>query len=90
MILLRGKSLVDASELLDELRAEMAERRLVNRATDIPFGKVTFSCGVADVFSHGNPRAALRAADEALYRAKAEGRNRIAVAPRPQASSLAA
>lgn len=90
VILLRGKSLVEASELLDELRAEMAERRLVNRATDVPFGKVTFSSGIADVFSQGNPRAALKAADEALYRAKAEGRNRIAIAPRPQPGSLAA
>ncbi len=90
VILLRGKSLLEASELLDELRAEMAERRLVNRATDVPFGKVTFSGGIADVLSHGSPRAALKAADEALYRAKAEGRNRIAVAPRPQAATLPA
>jgi len=41
---------------------------------------VTFSAGIADVFAHGEPRHALKAADAALYRAKQEGRNRIVVA----------
>ena len=58
-----------------------AERRLVNRVTDEPFGTVTFSAGVADVWSHPSRSDALRAADAALYRAKQEGRNRIVVAP---------
>jgi diguanylate cyclase len=80
VVLLRGQSLHSAWEVLDDLRAQMAERRMVNRQTDQPFGKVTFSGGIADVFAFPDPRAALRAADKALYRAKAEGRNRILVA----------
>jgi diguanylate cyclase len=82
VVLLRGKALNEAWEVLDTARQTMAERRLVNRASDVPFGQVTFSGGIADVFAHGDPRAALKAADEALYRAKAEGRNRIQIAPR--------
>lgn len=85
VVLLRGRSLHQAWELLDDARSALAERRMVNRATDAPIGKVTFSAGIADVFSFADPRAALRAADKALYRAKAEGRNRIMVAePTPE------
>ena len=50
--------------------------------SDSVIGMVTFSGGVADVFGYESPRLALRAADESLYRAKEEGRNRICVAGR--------
>ena len=79
-VLFRGKTLRQAFERLDEAREEIANRRLVNRATDVPFGRVSFSGGVADLFAFKSKSAALKAADEALYRAKAEGRNRIAIA----------
>ena len=80
VVILRGKTLHEAWELLDEARAAQAERRLVDRDDGRPIGKVTFSGGIANAFAHGDPRGALRAADEALYRAKREGRNRIRTA----------
>ncbi len=75
VVLFRGKTLDDAWAVLDNARDEMSERRLINRATDVPFGKITFSGGIADVFAHATPREALKAADDALYQAKHDGRN---------------
>jgi diguanylate cyclase len=80
VVLFRDKSLEDAVLALDALRQELAARKFVNRATDSPIGQITFSGGVTDVFLHADRRAALRAADIALYRAKEGGRNRIEVA----------
>ncbi|MFC3173404.1 GGDEF domain-containing protein [Novosphingobium bradum] len=81
VVLLRGRTMDQAFALLDSAREHLAERRMVNRATDVPFGKVTFSAGLADVFATSDPRAALKAADTALYAAKKDGRNRIVRAP---------
>ncbi|MFY7835218.1 MAG: diguanylate cyclase domain-containing protein [Novosphingobium sp.] len=79
-ILFRALTPQKAWDRLDRAREELAERRLVNRATDMPFGRITFSGGIADVFAYANKSDALRAADEALYAAKQAGRNQIMLA----------
>ncbi len=76
-VLWRGHTVDQAWKKLDHAREEIAERRLVNRANDTPFGRITFSGGIADVFAYPDKSAALKAADEALYAAKQSGRNRI-------------
>ena len=80
VMLFRGETPEEVMVKLDRLRSQLAERRLVNRASEKPFGQITFSAGVAEVFTFGDPRSALQAADAALYRAKLEGRNRILLA----------
>jgi len=80
VLLFRGKDTLQAKEALDQARETLGALRLVNRDTREPIGHVTFSAGVADVFASEDPRSALRAADEALYKAKNSGRNQVLVA----------
>jgi len=82
VMLFRGISLDEAQARLDMARDVLSKRRFVKEASDEVIGMVTFSGGIADVFGYESPRLALRAADETLYRAKEEGRNRICVAGR--------
>jgi diguanylate cyclase len=81
VLLFRGLNKAQAREKLDAVRENFAQRRFVNRKTDDPIGMVTFSAGVADVFAYDTPREALRAADEALFLAKEQGRNAVMAAP---------
>jgi diguanylate cyclase len=64
---------------LDRIRRAQAARQLMNRKTGRPFGKVTFSGGIAEVTEDTDHRSALVRADAALYQAKQDGRNRIVV-----------
>jgi len=81
VLLFRGVTKAQAREKLDAVRENFSQRRFVNRKTDDPIGQVTFSGGVADVFAYTTPGEALRAADEALYLAKEQGRNPVMAAP---------
>jgi hypothetical protein len=50
---------------------------------------VTISAGVARLLASGSPESIVALADEALYRAKAEGRNRVIEwSPRPEPVNL--
>lgn len=80
VLLFRGLTVDEAKERLDSIRENFALRHLINRETDRPIGHVTFSGGLANVLAFPEPRAALAAADQALYQAKAQGRNRICLA----------
>lgn len=80
VMLFRGAKPEETLAKLDKAREQLAARKLVNRKTEQPFGQITFSGGVADVFAYDTPRAALAAADAALYEAKEGGRNQVRLA----------
>jgi len=76
-IILPQTRLKDAAIVADQIRQGLAARKIVNRQTDEDYGTVTLSIGVAE-YRYGEPLTDLiRRADDALYRAKRSGRNRV-------------
>ena len=69
-----------AALLADQIRADIARSRLVVRNRGQDLGKVTISIGVAELVPGETPDNCFRRADEALFQAKHEGRNRVIVA----------
>ncbi|MBT9486261.1 MAG: GGDEF domain-containing protein [Rubrivivax sp.] len=74
MLLLPRTRSADAQRLAEELRARVASSPL------LPDGPVTVSIGVSALAAGQGVSAWLKSADAALYRAKQDGRNRVAVA----------
>jgi diguanylate cyclase (GGDEF)-like protein len=75
-IMMPGATLKVARQRAEELRAAIAALRVRHAQVDLP--AVSLSCGVAAFPEHGvTADALLRAADQALYRAKEAGRNRV-------------
>jgi diguanylate cyclase (GGDEF)-like protein/PAS domain S-box-containing protein len=80
-LLLPNASLEIACERADRLRKSIREISVSSNGR--PIGRVTISFGVAAFPQHGDtPDKVLKAADEALLRAKSEGRDRVASAYR--------
>jgi diguanylate cyclase (GGDEF)-like protein len=76
VLFLPGAALAQACALAERLRARLAAQPLV-RAGQPPI-PLTVSIGVAEAQPGGNLDRLLGRADAALYRAKAEGRDRVA------------
>ena len=81
VVILPDATVDHARRRAEELRLAARRARHVHRGVAI--GPVTLSLGIALSPDHGNePDELLRAADQALYRAKSDGRDRTALASR--------
>jgi diguanylate cyclase (GGDEF)-like protein len=76
-VLLPETNLKFAIDIAERLRARIESSQITYRGQNVP---VTVSGGVATAEGHLTAADMLRGADQLLYRAKAEGRNRIATA----------
>jgi diguanylate cyclase (GGDEF)-like protein len=78
-IILPGADIKASQAFAERLRRKVAETPLILEGRVIP---VTVSIGIAAIkASDATPDEALLRADEALYRAKKSGRNRVEIAP---------
>ena len=76
VIVLEGTGHARAVQAAEALRAAVAEARLEHEGQVIP---VTASIGLSDLRPDDTMEELLKRADEALYRAKQLGRNRVEV-----------
>ncbi|WP_258725618.1 histidine kinase N-terminal 7TM domain-containing diguanylate cyclase [Cellulomonas sp. NS3] len=78
VLLLPGRTAPEAAQRADEARA-----RCAGAAVAVPGGdvRVTISAGAAELSPDGTSEGILRAADVAMYAAKAAGRDRVVTAP---------
>jgi diguanylate cyclase (GGDEF)-like protein len=82
VILLPMADLKATQARAERIRSRIRELAILHQGHSV--GVVTFSVGVAALPDHGaGSRVLLDAADAALYRAKREGRDRVAVADEP-------
>ena len=88
VVILPGTAAEVAVRKADEVRAKIES--LVVRYVDANLPRITISIGVAAFPQSGdNPQAVLKSADDALYRAKDGGRNRVELSPAAQNSIVA-
>ena len=67
----------DATKVAEHLRTTLGSRQLKNKKTDESFGTITISVGVAQYRPSESISQFVQRADQALYRAKRNGRNRV-------------
>lgn len=87
VLLLPGFTLDQAIARATQIQRRIQSLRVEHHGVELE--PVTASFGLAAFPDHGSPKRLLRAADAALLRAKAEGRNCVMVATRRDASEAA-
>ena len=75
-VILPNANLENAIKILEEIRTKF--EKLPQHSEEGIF-YVTFSCGIASFPDYEDPISLLTATDQALYRAKRNGRNQIAI-----------
>ncbi|HEX6862065.1 MAG TPA: sensor domain-containing diguanylate cyclase, partial [Thermoanaerobaculia bacterium] len=80
-LLLPGASLDAACQRAEELREEIRALRVPHAGRTIH--SLSISVGVAVYPDHGDEKEVVRLADQAMYRSKETGRDRVSVAPLP-------
>jgi diguanylate cyclase len=88
-VILPGVAMRDAVLYAERLRRNVWRQRITHEHAPVG-GCISLSAGVAslETVAHATPEDLIRGADDALYRAKSAGRNRVAMArPRTETES---
>ncbi|MGR9053618.1 MAG: GGDEF domain-containing protein [Gammaproteobacteria bacterium] len=78
-IIMPDTSLAKASEICEKIRSTLESSRLTRKNTSEWIGKITISIGITALTLEDTIESFIMRADDALYRAKEKGRNRIVV-----------
>ncbi len=81
VIILPETTMVGGNRVAESLLKAVASKEVINRNTGNKLGRITLSAGVAQYNAGESIEDIIRRADEALYHAKQNGRNRVACAP---------
>jgi diguanylate cyclase len=76
-IVLPATGLRGAKAVAESVRCAIAKAQLVRADTKAPLGRITVSAGIAVLHRGEDIMELINRADQALYRAKREGRNRV-------------
>jgi diguanylate cyclase len=79
-LLLPGTPSAGAKSVAETIRAAVSKAQLVRADNKKPLGQITISAGVATFRKGEDIMEFINRADQALYRAKKEGRNRVSLA----------
>lgn len=82
-IILLNTSLDNTKKVAENIRAEIASKRIQRRDSRESLGQITMSFGVARYFPSEGAESFLQRADRALYMSKRKGRNSVSEAPPP-------
>lgn len=82
-ILLLNTSLSNVKKLAENIRLDIASKRIQRKDTRESLGMITMSFGIARYFPNEGSESFMQRADRALYMSKRKGRNAISEAPPP-------
>lgn len=82
-ILLLNTSLSNVKKLAENIRLDIASKRIQRKDTHESLGAITMSFGIARYFPNEGSESFMQRVDRALYMSKRKGRNAISEAPPP-------
>ena len=77
VVILPSTRMAGAAVLADQIREAVASRHIIQKRTGEDFGTITLSIGVANLRTGDSGESFIKRADDALYTAKRNGRNRV-------------
>ncbi|MDP9128660.1 MAG: GGDEF domain-containing protein [Pseudomonadota bacterium] len=81
VILLAQTRVTDAEKVANQLRSSLSTKQIRRRKTNETLGAITISIGATEYYPGEDTDGFIARADEALYKAKQTGRNRVVAEP---------